>query len=231
MISSKELYPNVCQKIDPWCVDAYFNLKLDGLDPSTLILENSWGETEIDLTPAVQDAETVTHLNLTDSALQFNREDYGRELAPNGGVDCIGGDALSRIISMQKLKDVNQTVTVGTGDVYMYNESNGVFSPFQLQEFVDSTNEAIKNLQNQIAGFQAQLNALTTLVNNNYTALNNRITNLETLTTRPEGIPQDTVIAWGNRNYYTDFTNTDQRTTGIFTHSTAQTLTNDSKDA
>lgn len=227
MITSNELYPNACQKTDPWCIDAYFNLKLDDLDPSTLVLDNSWGETYVDLTPAVQDAETITHLELTNTALQFNREDYGREFAPNGGVDCISGDSLSRIISMQKLKDVDQTTPSSTGDVYMYNESNGLFSPFQLQAFVDQTQNDIKNLQNTVSGLTAQISALNTLIN----SLNNRITNLENLTKRPDGIPQDTVIAWGNRNYYTDVTNTDQRTTGIFTHSTAQTLINDSKDA
>ena len=64
MTSSDDYYRKECAKIDARDVNAYLEFKLDDRDPSKLILENPWGDTSIDLTPAVKDAETVTHLSL-----------------------------------------------------------------------------------------------------------------------------------------------------------------------
>lgn len=121
-MTSVDEFPNTnpCCKIDAWDVDAYFDLQLTPADSTILTLDNSWGPTSVDLAPAIKAGETITHLLLTDSALQYNREDYGRDGAENGGVDCINGDNLSKIISMKYLKDVGGNAPTG-GDVYMFN--------------------------------------------------------------------------------------------------------------
>ena len=62
MTSKDSYYQKECNKIDASCINAYLKFKLDDQDPSRLILENSWEDTDIDLEPAVKDAETLTHL-------------------------------------------------------------------------------------------------------------------------------------------------------------------------
>lgn len=224
MTDISELYNDPCKKIDPWCVDAYFDLSLDEFKPTDLVLDTSWGETVVDLTPAIKAGETITNLLLTDTALQFNREDYGRDGAENDGVDCINGDDLSHIISMKYLKDVAQPSNLTNGDVYMWNDNSKLFEVFNLQNFVNSTNNRLSSLENRMTNVENKLDAFIAQTNQT-------LSNILKTIARPAGIPEDTVIAWGNRNYYTDYTNTDKRTTGIFTHSTAQTLANDTKDA
>ncbi len=226
-----ELYVDPCRKLDSWCVDAFFELKLDPLEPEKLILDNSWGETSVDLTPAVKASETITHLLLTDTALQFNREDYGREGVTDGGLDCISGDDLSHIISMKYLRDVKQSSNLTDGDVYMWDGNSNLFQTFNLRDFVNTTNTRLKNLEDRMGDVEQRITRLETKLDTFISASNKNISNLQDLTKRPEGIPEDTRIAWGNRNYYTDYTNNNKRTTGIFTHSTAQTLANDTYDA
>ena len=92
MTSKDSYYQKECNKVDASCVNAYQKLKLDDQDPSKLILESSWDDTEVDLEPAVKNAETLTHLHLspesTPEALQYDPE--------RGEPDCIHGDDLSR---------------------------------------------------------------------------------------------------------------------------------------
>lgn len=224
MTDISELYNDPCKKLDALCVDAYFYLSLDEFKPTDLVLDTSWGETVVDLTPAIKAGETITNLLLTDTALQFNREDYGRDGAENDGVDCINGDDLSHIISMKYLKDVAQPPALTNGDVYMWNDNSKLFETFNLQDFVNTTNSRLSSLENRMTNIENKLDAFIAQTNQT-------LSNILKTIARPAGIPEDTVIAWGNRNYYTDYTNTDKRTTGIFTHSTAQTLANDTKDA
>lgn len=173
MINIEDMFTDHCQKIDPWCVDAFFDLKLTPSNGTELTLDSSWGSTSVDLTPAIKAGETITNLLLTDTALQFNREDYGRKGAENGGVDCISGDALSRIISMKYLKDVSQNNKPSDGTVYMYDGS--LFQPYNLQSFITTTNNTLTQHTQQIDGLQAGLQNLTNIVQNNYTSLNNKI--------------------------------------------------------
>lgn len=231
MINSRDLYADSCSKLDAFCIDAFFDLKLDEFDPTILILDNSWEETEVDLKPAIKAGETITHLSLTPTALQFNREDYGRDGVEDKGIDCIHGDDLSHILSMQYLKDVDQNTPVKDGDVYMYDGVLNVFKPYDLQATIGSLNQEITNLKEQVTTLQQSLKNLKQVVENNYTAVTNRLAIIEETIKRPDGIPTDTVLAWGNRNYYTDYTNTGLKTTGIFTHNTSILLPNDTKDA
>lgn len=234
-----------CNKIDPLDINAYFELGLDEINPAILRLDTSWGCTAVDLTNAVKQAETVTHLFLTPStnptALQFNREDYGRDGAENGGLDCITGDELSRIISMQLLKDVDQTQEISDGMVYMWNSITNLFEPWDLKTFAKNTNQtleyhegAINNLNAAVTNIQNTLE----LVLKRLTNLENRMTNVENRLTVVEADltalkkrvsdiegaiynwPADktTKIARGNTNTYGNTGQTVTKTRGIFTH-------------
>lgn len=177
MVDINDMYNDLCDKINSWCIDAFFDLKLTPSDSAELTLDNSWNTTSVDLTPAVKAAETVTHLMLSPednpTALQYNREDYGRKGAENGGVDCISGDALSRIISMKYLKDVSQTNKPTSGDVYMYD--GNLFQPYNLQTFIANTSNILNQHSQAIDQLNTGLTNLQQVVANNYTALNNKI--------------------------------------------------------
>lgn len=234
MTNITELNYTPCPQIDPSQVAAAFDLYLDELTPNYLKLDTSWGCYGVDLTPALKFNETVTHLLLTANALQYNREDYGVEGAPNKGVDCISGDDLSRIISMRYLKDVSQATTPANGDVYMYSNVTNLFEPYDLQTFINETNttleqhqQAITQLQNKVTSLSQQFTQLSEYVTSQLETINNRLAVIEQTIAKPNGIPSDAVIAWGNRNIYGDYTNTNLRTAGIFTHSTTTTLAND----
>lgn len=195
-------YRKECGKIDAArCVDAYLKLKLDDENPVNLILESSWGETSVDLTDAIKAGETLTHLFLTPEcgdpiSLQYNPE--------RGEPDCIRGDDLSRIISLTKLKDVDQETAPVEGDVYIYHD--GKFVTFNLTQAIGDINSAITNALQQI---------------------NNRLTNVENKLVRPIGIPEDTRIVWGNINLISDYTNSNIRDWGLYTHSTSTDIPND----
>lgn len=189
MTSKDSYYQKECNKIDANCINAYLELKLDDQDPSKLILDHSWGETSVDLGPAVQGSETVTHMYLSPAeapvALQYDPE--------RGEPDCIHGDDLSRIISLSLLKDVDQATKPVNGDVLIYR--NGKWYTFNLT---------------------AALNAI-----------NNRLTAIEQILAKPSGIPNNTRLVWGNINLYSDYTNTNIRDWGLFTHSKNNNIPND----
>lgn len=160
MNSFEDLYPDRCCKVDPFYVDAFVDASLNPLALATLVLDSSWGATYLDLTPAVKTAETITHLVLNDKALLFEREDYGRDNAPDNGIDCFTGAQISRILSMSLLGDVSQTQKPATGDVYMYNDFTGLFSPFALQNFVNTTNANVLDLQQRLATAEEEITIL-----------------------------------------------------------------------
>lgn len=176
MSNIDDFYRKECEKIDSNCIDAYTDFHLDTDSPTGLCLDTSWGGDCLDLTSIVKAAETVTTLHLTPeenpTCLQFERED--------GQSDCIHGDDLSRIISMTKLKDVDQDTAPVNGDVYIYN--NGKFYTFNLQQYMDDTATTINNMQAAIRQLQVLLN---------YWQL-------------PEDLPNDAKIMLGNINLYSD---------------------------
>lgn len=176
MSNISDFYHKECEKIDSNCIDAYTDFHLDQDNPAGLCLDTSWGGDCLDLTSIVKAAETVTSLELTPSdnpnCLAFNRED--------GQADCIHGDDLSRIISMTKLKDVDQDTAPVNGDVYMYN--NGKFYTFNLQQYMDDTAQTINNMQAAIRQLQVLLNYWQV----------------------PEDLPENAKIMLGNINLYSD---------------------------
>ena len=176
MTNIDEFYHKDCEKIDANCINAYFDYHLDEENPAGLCANTSWGGGCLDLTSIVKAAETVTSLELTPTenptCLTFNRED--------GQADCIHGDDLSRIISMTKLKDVDQTTAPVNGDVYIYK--NGKFYTFNLQQYMDDTANTINNMQAAIRQLQVLLNYWQV----------------------PEGLPANAKIMLGNINLYSD---------------------------
>ena len=176
MSNIDEFYHKDCEKIDANCINAYVVYHLDEENPAGLCVNTSWGGDCLDLTSIVKAAETVTSLELTPTenptCLTFNRED--------GQADCIHGDDLSRIISMTKLKDVDQTTAPVNGDVYIYK--NGKFYTFNLQQYMDDTANTINNMQAAIRQLQVLLNYWQV----------------------PEGLPANAKIMLGNINLYSD---------------------------
>lgn len=199
MTNIDEFNRRECGKIDSNCVNAYTEFKLDPDNATGLCLDTSWGGDCLDLTSIVKAAETVTTLYLSPednpNCLVFERED--------GQSDCINGDDLSRIISMTKLKDVDQETAPVNGDVYMYN--NGKWYAFNLQQYMDDTAQTIANMQAAIRQLQVLLNYWQV----------------------PEDLPSNAKIMLGNINLYSDTNaviNSDgtvqslDKTSGIYGH-------------
>lgn len=176
MTNVDEFNHGKCCKIDSNCVNAYTDFHLDPENPAGLCIDTSWGGACLDLTSIVKAAETVTTLYLSPTedpnCLVFERED--------GESDCIHGDDLSRIISMTKLKDVDQETTPVNGDVYMYN--NGKWYTFNLQQYMTDTATTIENMQAAISQLQVLLNYWQV----------------------PAELPSDAKIMLGNINLYSD---------------------------
>lgn len=222
----EEFYNKDCEKIDAQCVNAYFDLSLDPSDPSTLVFDHSWGTQTLDLTPAVKDAETSTHLFLSpvDAPLYL---EYDNE---DGDHECIYGEDLARIIPMTKLKDVNQAASIADGYVYMYNGSSNLFDPYDLKTFVNDTNAAISAINSALNNTSTNIGGINTAITELRNAINTlttRVANIEAAIARPAGIPTDTKIAWANINLVSDPTNSNNKSKGIFSHTTAEDWTAD----
>lgn len=181
-----------CDKIDAKCVDAYMELQLDPIHPEKLILSNSWEDSELDLTPAIQAGETKTHLFLSPTenpiALQYNAE--------GGAVDCINGDDLSRIISMSKLKDVDQATAPTAGDVYLYDGEK--FVTFNLTNFVNTVNNTLSTLANTIQNMQTTIESHGGRISNLETTSNTHTNQISELTTRM-GTAENNITSLTNR--------------------------------
>ena len=186
MTNIDEFNINECKRIDPNCINAYVDFHLDPDSPTGLCLDTSWGGACLDLTSIVKAAETCTSLYLSP-------EENPNCLVYEGECDnyCINGDDLSRIISMTKLKDVDQTTPPSNGDVYIFN--NGKFYTFDLQTFVNNTTAQITNLQNAV-------NNLLTPVNTIETQIRPIVNRFEEFT----NVPSNAKIMLGNINLYSD---------------------------
>lgn len=193
-----------CEKIPACDVNAYVELQLDPENPTGVILSSSWGDIPLDLKSIVKNGETITHLELAPednpTVIRYFRED--------GEIDCITGDELSRIISLQLLKDVDQTNPPSDGIVYQYDETTGLFQPFDLKAFVAATNHTLNQLSANITNLQNQINAITAII--------------------PFWDTDKTMkLSRGTINIYSDVTNTNDKTDGIFTHDKSVDKVND----
>lgn len=174
-----------CNKIDPLCIDAYTDFELDSDNPAGLCLHTPWGGDCLDLTSIVKAAESCTTLYLSPednpNCLVYEPEEKC------GDNICIHGDDLSRIISMTKLKDVDQNAQIGNGDVYIYNSTTGKFEPYNLVQQITNINTAIQNINAAITNLQG------------------RVENIEAILTPPANIPNDARVLWGNINILSDY--------------------------
>ena len=187
-----------CDKIDPCDVNAYINISLDPENPTGVILDSSWGEVKLDLLSIVKAGETVTHLEL----LPEDNPTLIRYTNEHGEYECITGDELSRIISLQLLKDVDQTTPPSDGDVYVYNSQTNLFEPYDIKT-------AVTNLNTYLGRLEAEI-----------TSIKNRLTDIENLI---PFYPSDKTmkLARSNINLISDPTNTNNKTYGIFSHDTS----------
>lgn len=162
-----------CDKISADCIDA--EIRFEQTDDTTVCLYTSWGDYCIDFTEIVKNAETCTTLYLSPEE-NPNCLVYEPECGDN---ICITGDELSRIISMTKLKDVDQETAPANGDVYVYNGTTNKFEPFNLTNYITNNNTAITNLGNRIQQILSKL-------------------------TPPADAPANVSLCWGNINEYSD---------------------------
>ena len=196
-----------CDKIDSQCIDAFSNLTLD--EEGILCVETSWDKQCIDLAQAVKDYESCTSLYLSPeenpNCLVYEKEERC------GDNDCIDGDDLSRIISMQYLKDVAQTgEEPEDGIVYMYNEQTHLFEPYDLKTTITNINTAIQNINQTLANHERRLQVI------------------EEKLTPPADAPANVKVVFGNINDYSDpnvvinegsgTVTTLDKTHGLYTH-------------
>lgn len=231
MSNINELNQCLCDKLDAKCVDGFVELNIPVDAPDTLELDSSWGTSDVSLAPIVQAAQTVTSLELTESALQYNAE--------NDNIDCINGDQLSGIVSLSKLKDVSGTL--GDGEAYVWNATQGVFEPFQVRG--TGTASDIATLQTQVASLQTQANSLQTAVTqlqeavaglssesaaitelqSQVATLQASVSALQTATAKPSYAPTNAVPVWGTINVMTpEYTDA-----GLYTHDPTTNVSGD----
>ena len=196
-----------CDKIDSQCIDAFSSLTLD--EEGILCVETSWDKQCIDLAQAVKDYVSCTSLYLSPednpNCLVYEKEERC------GDNDCIHGDDLSRIISMQYLKDVAQTgEEPEDGIVYMYNEQTHLFEPYDLKTTITNINTAIQNINQTLANHERRLQVI------------------EEKLTPPADAPANVKVVFGNINDYSDpnvvinegsgTVTTLDKTHGLYTH-------------
>lgn len=166
-----------CNKIDPHCIGAEAYLEANADLGTGICLRTSWGDTCIDLLPMIKAGETCTTLYLSPmdepNCLVYEPEEKC------GDNICITGDDLSRIISMTKLKDVDQTTPPTDGDIYIYDGDLGMFKTFNLGEFITNYNATMNNL-------------------------NATINNIRQKLTPPADAPDNVGVVFGNVNSYYD---------------------------
>lgn len=218
---------NECEMIDGKTrVNAYTDIYLDPENPTGIVLDTTWGEVHLDLKDVVKNGETITHLRLSPAddptVLRYERED--------GGVDCITGEELSKIIYLRYLADVEQPHTLQNGEVLMYDSASDTFKYYNLASAISLINTTLGSLQTAVTNLQNSLSALTnrvTTAEGNITNLQGRMSTVEAKLTPPSGVPNNVKVAFGNINTYGDITNTNLKTSGIYTHSPNTNVTND----
>lgn len=198
-----------CDKIDPLCIDSYTDFDFDPDNDTGICLHTPWGGNCLDLEGIVKIAETLTTLYLSPEE-DPNCLIYEPERGDN---ICIHGDDLSRIISMQYLKDVTQETPPSDGIVYMYNSETKLFEPYDLKTTITNINTAIQNIQQTLTNHEHRLQAI------------------ELKLTPPADAPDNVKVVFGNINEYSDpnvvisegsgTVTTLDKTHGLYTHTLA----------
>lgn len=205
-----------CNKIDPLCIDAYVDFDFDTENETGICVHTPWGGNCLDLTEIVKNAESCTTLYLSPeedpNCLVYEPEDKC------GDNICIHGDDLSRIISMTKLKDVDQDTPIGNGEVYIFNSSTEKFEPYDITTAITNLNTITQNMNAAIENWQ------------------NRMLAVEAKLTPPDNAPDDARVMFGNINILSDYNATVNssgvatsldRTHGVYGHDANQDLAYD----
>ena len=205
-----------CDKIDPLCIDSYVDFDFDPTNETGICLHTPWGGNCLDLTEIVKNAESCTTLYLSPeddpNCLVYEPEEKC------GDNICIHGDDLSRIISMTKLKDVDQSKEIGNGEVYIFNSSTGKFEPYDITTAINNLNTITQNLNAAIENWQ------------------NRMLAVEAKLVPPANTPADARVLFGNINILSDYNavvnssgvaTTLDRTHGVYGHDANQDLAYD----
>ena len=192
MTCSSEFFQKECNKIDAKCVNAFTEISLNPDEPTLLTESSSWNDTTIDLTPVVKAAETLTTIKLAPE----NNPQYLEYIGEDGEPQCIHGDDLSRIISMTKLKDVDQDTAPVTGDVYIYNGSK--FVTFNLTQAINNLTNLINGLGNRISGLEAITDNHTNQINDLRSRMQTAEGDITSLKTRM-GNAETNITNLGNR--------------------------------
>ena len=173
-----------CDKIDPLCIDAYTDFDFDPDSDTGICLHTPWGGNCLDLTDIVKAAESCTTLYLSPddnpNCLVYEPEEKC------GDNICIHGDDLSRIISMQYLKDVTQATPPSDGIVYMYNETTNLFEPYDLKTTITNINNTIQSINQTLNNHEGRLHQI------------------ELKLTPPADAPDNVKVVFGNINDYSD---------------------------
>ena len=169
-----------CDKINALCIDAYTDFKTSETSPTSICVHTPWGGGCIDLTDIVKSIETCTTLYLSPEE-NPNCLVYEPECGDN---ICINGNDLASIISLSKLKDIDQSTQIQNGETYIYNSTTGKFIPFDVVTPINSLTTALQNVNSSLASIQ------------------NRITQLEQKLTPPADAPDDVSVAFSNINLY-----------------------------
>lgn len=203
-----------CDKIDALCIDSYTDFDFDPDNDTGICLHTPWGGNCLDLEGIVKTAETCTTLYLSPEE-NPNCLVYEPECGDN---ICIHGDDLSRIISMQYLKDVSQTTPPSDGIVYMYNSETNLFEPYDLKTTITNINTAIQNINATLSNHEGRLQTI------------------EEKLTPPANTPQDARVLFGNINILSDYNaavnssgvaTTLNRTHGVYGHDANQDIAYD----
>lgn len=225
---------NDCYKIPGAKVDAFFDLWLDDLVHTDLHWDCTWGEGTVDLTPAIKAGETVTHLSIDNDTngiptyLRFDRED--------GEADCIDGADLSRIIYLQRLKDVSQVIPPRDGDTYWFNEDTNLFENFPLKEFVNEVHDRLDKAEADIITNRGDINVLKEdmrVAKIDIANLKDRMRVVEDKVAAIEAAiynwanDKTTKIPRSNINIYGDVSNTNNHNSGVFSHDKNTNIRND----
>lgn len=203
-----------CDKIDALCIDSYTDFDFDPDNDTGICLHTPWGGNCLDLEGIVKTAETCTTLYLSPEE-NPNCLVYEPECGDN---ICIHGDDLSRIISMQYLKDVSQTTPPSDGIVYMYNSETNLFEPYDLKTTITNINTAIQNINATLSNHEGRLQTI------------------EEKLTPPANTPEDARVLFGNINILSDYNaavnssgvaTTLNRTHGVYGHDANQDIAYD----
>lgn len=221
MTNIDEFYRIECDKIDPNCINAYAKLLIDEENPCELVLDTSWGQEKVNLTEAVKCGETCTELLLYPDECE---EPTVLKYLGECGTYCIEGDDLSRIISLTKLKDVSQEKEPEEDDMLVFNGTKWEYRN------ISEAGTDLEELTQKVNILTERLNSLTASFNtivNQFATIQREFNDLKNMIDRPEGIPEDARMVWGNINLYSDYTYGDLRTSGFYTHSIDENKIND----